>query len=204
MKNLHKFVSKHLCPCLREISPAFLTTVLHTTTKLAKDNVFKTTPPTHPTNSSVWPLSINLWAKMARLLPSLLFFLPGYPPLLSIHCTSPAETWATASHPLWAVSKFYWLRSHRGGCERQTGRRSPASFKIWDQVNPSLKSLPFKGPNDRCTSPLLHTAPRAIMRMAFCTVIYFSLTGSYFSKYDITQPWRLSLCRHYPRFVINH
>lgn len=150
-------------------------------------------------NSSVWPLSINLWTEMARLLPSALFFFfyQDFLPFSRSTCTAPAETWATASHLLWAVSKLYRLRSHRGGCERQTGRRSSASFKIWDQVNPSLKSLPFKGPNDRCASPLVHAAPKTIMRMAFCAVTYFSLTGSYFSKYDITQTWRLSLCSHY-------
>lgn len=77
----------------------------------------------------------------------------------------------------------------QAACERQTGRRSTVSSKIWDQVNQSLKSLPFKGPNDHCSSPPpKHTALSemwSIMKMAFCAVIHFSLTGSCFSKHDI-------------------
>lgn len=63
-----------------------------------------------------------------------------------MHCST--RDMGYSGPPIVSSEQAYRLRSHKGGCERQTGRRSSVSFKIWDQVNPSLKSLPFKGPND--------------------------------------------------------
>lgn len=111
-----------------------------------------------------------------------------------MHCST--RDMGYSGPPIVSTEQAYRLRSHKGGCERQTGRRSSVSFKIWDQVNPSLKSLPFKGPNDRCNPPM-HTALWTISKMAFCAVIHFSLTGSYFSKHDIIAASWLTLCSHY-------
>lgn len=101
--------------------------------------------------SSVWPLRINLQTEMARLFPA----------MLSTRISFPSPDPHLLKHkghgPQWATYCEQWAglvaEVTQGDCERQTGRRSTVSSKIWDKVNQSLKSLPFKGPNDHCSFP---------------------------------------------------
>lgn len=54
--------------------------------------------------------------------------------------------------PQWTIycEQPYWLRSHKEAVSARLAG-DLVSSKIWDQVNQSLKLLPFKRPNDHCS-----------------------------------------------------
>lgn len=85
--------------------------------------------------SSVWPLRIDLQTEKATLFPVALST------RISFSSLGPHLLKHQRHGPQWATYCEHWAdllaEVTQGVCERQTGRRSTVSSKIWDQVNQS-------------------------------------------------------------------
>lgn len=82
-------------------------------------------------NSSVWPLRIDLWTEMARLLPALLSTRISFP-FSRPTCTVAPGTWATVGHLLWALSRLTgWGHTREAVSARLAGDpRFPSRYEI--------------------------------------------------------------------------